>query len=64
MPRDTPPPLTPDQLRALQDFARRHGPRWKAHLRELWMRATACPTLHQLRNTHGPSWLDRFRLPS
>jgi hypothetical protein len=61
--RDTLPPLTPAQVAALQDFARAHGRRWKSALRDLWMRSAASPVLHQLRNTHGPSWLASFRLP-
>lgn len=65
MKRDTLPPLTDHQLRALQVFADRHGRRWKEQLRQAWMNAAPIgPTLHQLRNTHGPSWLDRFRLPA
>lgn len=64
MPRETLPPLTTVQLECLQDFARANGRQWKAALRDCWMRSTASPTLHQLRNTHGPSWLATFRLPS
>ncbi|TMV76758.1 hypothetical protein FGG78_27985 [Thioclava sp. BHET1] len=54
--------LTPDQLSALRDFARKNGRQWKSRLQERWMTASAEPTLHQLRNTHGPSWLRGYRL--
>jgi hypothetical protein len=63
MPRDTLPALTQAQIAVLQDFARANGRNWKSALRDLWMRAAAGPTLHDLRNTHGPSWLANFRLP-
>lgn len=57
-------PLTSDELDAIAQFANEHGRTWKAELRDLWMRAAAPPTLHRLRNTHGPSWLVAFRLPN
>jgi hypothetical protein len=56
-------PLTDRETAALTDFAREHGPRWKYALETLWMRAAAQPTLHCLRNSHGPAWLNGFDLP-
>jgi hypothetical protein len=56
-------PLTDRETAALTDFAREHGPRWKRALETLWMRAAAQPTLHCLRNSHGPAWLEGFDLP-
>jgi len=62
---DTLPDLTPSQLHSLQIFAALHGRCWKQHLRAAWMNARGVtPDLHHLRNTHGPSWLDGFRLPN
>ncbi len=55
--------LTDEQCRALVVYAAQHGRTWKARLRDEWMRAAAAPELHRLRNTHGPSWLARFRMP-
>ena len=56
-------PLMLCQIEALQLFARMHGSRRKSRLRVEWSDATADPLLHQLRNTHGPAWLERYRLP-
>lgn len=50
-------PLTEDQQIALTKFADANGRLWKARLAELWVKAAAEPTLHHLRNTHGPDWL-------
>lgn len=55
-------PLTRDELTALESFAERHGRQWKAQLRRRWEAASASPTLHRLRNTHGPAWLKSFKL--
>ena len=55
-------PLTDRETAALTDLAREHGPRWKAKLSTLWMRAAAQPTLHCLRNSHGPAWLESFEM--
>lgn len=51
------PDLTAAEKVAVLAFAKRHGRLWKARLAELWGRAAAEPTLHRLRNTHGPDWL-------
>lgn len=55
--------LTPEEARALADFADKHGKaRWRTKLREQWMAASADPVLQALRNSHGPNWLEGFRL--
>jgi hypothetical protein len=56
--------LTPEQIAALRSFATRNGRGWKKVLSDLWMRAAAAPTLHNLRNTHGPTWLVTFQFPT
>lgn len=56
------PALTDRQAAALVAFAREHGPAWKARLGDLWYRAAAQPTLHALRNSHGPEWLAAFAM--
>lgn len=61
--QDDPDPPTPDELAALRSFAAEHGRCWKAELHRQWMSALANPTLHNLRNRLGPSWLAKFRLP-
>lgn len=55
--------LTAEELDAIRAFAARHGRYWKAELRNQWMKASARPILHNLRNRLGPSWLVSFRLP-
>ncbi len=55
------PAITPEQHQALRAFAQQHGRTWKSHLRRLWMKASAPPILHALRNTHGPRWLMKYR---
>lgn len=55
--------LREEELVALSEYASKHGRFWKSKLRDEWLKATAEPILHALRNTHGPSWLDRFKLP-
>ncbi len=54
--------LRPDHVAALQDYAKEHGRTWKAKLRDDWMNARTTGPLHELRNSHGPSWLANFRL--
>lgn len=56
--------LTADELAALQAFAAANGRYWKAELRDQWMKASAAPVLHGLRNRLGPSWLHRFHFPT
>ena len=56
-------PLTPEELTALQSFAAYAGRYWKQDLRDAWMNASMPGHLHKLRNSHGPSWLAKFKLP-
>lgn len=56
------PDLPNAEKMAVLAFAKQHGRIWKARLSELWVRAAAEPTLHRLRNTHGPDWLRTFSL--
>lgn len=61
---------SPEQLRALRDYAAVYGPRWKSRLLQHWQNENlVCPSrpgdlplLRQVRNQFGPSWLTRFRL--
>lgn len=55
-------PLTDRQTAALTAFARQYGPQWKTKLADMWYRAAAQPTLHCLRNSHGPAWLESFHM--
>lgn len=64
--------LEPCELAKLQAFAAVEGRRWKERLQaESWWRGLPCrdrtgreyPHLYGLRNTHGPIWLERYRLP-
>ncbi|HCL65533.1 MAG TPA: hypothetical protein DIC56_11975 [Rhizobium sp.] len=60
------PPLTEEEVNALQDYAARHGRSWKRILNNAWMGEAPYDDggiLRRLRNTHGPTWLDRYRLP-
>lgn len=69
-------PLTTEEIAALQAFAKEYGRTWKHVLNETyWYNARLFyargnyddsrpgSLLHGLRNSHGPSWLDRFKLP-
>ncbi len=56
------------QLDALQQWAHRHGRRWKMHLRDAWTTGDygtfeLSAELQQIRNEKGPAWLRTFRLP-
>ncbi|ESW92667.1 hypothetical protein NKL07_21905 [Mesorhizobium sp. C280B] len=58
--------LTPEELAAVQAYAAKHGRMWKSILRGAWLGQPPYDdtgTLRNLRNTHGPSWLDGFKLP-
>ncbi|NTH81450.1 hypothetical protein G6K97_30215 [Agrobacterium rhizogenes] len=60
------PSLTDQEVKALQHYAARHGRSWKRILNTVWMGEGRCDDnqiLRKLRNTHGPAWLDRYRLP-
>lgn len=64
--RETLPPLTPEQEAALQVYAARHGRRWKSTLNNAWMGGPPHDDgdlLRGLRNSHGPTWLQFYRLP-
>lgn len=64
--RETLPPLTPEQEAALQAYAARHGRRWKSILNNAWMGGPPYDDgglLRGLRNSHGPTWLQSYRLP-
>jgi hypothetical protein len=54
--------ISTEQEQALKQFARANGREWKAKLNILWQRAAAPVELHQLRNSHGPSWLASYRV--
>jgi hypothetical protein len=56
-----------EQLDAVQQWAALHGRKWKAALREAWMCGDYqgfenSHLLQQVRNTFGPSWLNKFVL--
>ncbi|WP_088939847.1 hypothetical protein [Rhizobium sp. N122] len=64
--REALPPLTPEQEAALQAYAVRHGRRWKSILNNAWMGGPPYDDgglLRGLRNSHGPTWLQSYRLP-
>ncbi|MDQ0563032.1 alkanesulfonate monooxygenase SsuD/methylene tetrahydromethanopterin reductase-like flavin-dependent oxidoreductase (luciferase family) [Rhizobium mesoamericanum] len=64
--RERLPPLTAEQVQALQAYAARHGRGWKSVLNRVWMGEPPhddAGTLRRLRNSHGPSWLQSYRLP-
>jgi hypothetical protein len=56
---------TVEQLDALKKFAAIYGRNWKQELRDAWMSGDGrdIGELRQLRNTLGPSWLNRFQFP-
>ena len=61
------PPPSEEQLHQLRRFAKAYGRRWRHMLLFVyWPKADPLedfPGLYALRNSHGPSWLSRFRLP-
>jgi hypothetical protein len=64
--REAMSPLTPEQEAALQAYAARHGRRWKSILNNAWMGGPPFDDgglLRGLRNSHGPTWLQSYRLP-
>jgi hypothetical protein len=62
MKREQYEPLTPEELKAVKSFAAYAGRCWKQELRYAWMSASLPGHLHKLRNSHGPSWLNSFKL--
>ena len=63
-PRGSYPPVAQADLDALRRYADQHGRRWKYRLWGEWINASAEPTLHALRNTHGATWLEQFCWPT
>ena len=60
------PPLNFEQEAAIRDYAAKHGRCWKSILNNVWMGCAPYDDggiLRGLRNTHGPSWLQSYRLP-
>lgn len=55
-------PLTQEEYTTVAQYAQQHGRTWKASLREAWMTASEPGILQALRNSHGPAWLNTFRL--
>ena len=55
--------ITKEELTCLRVYADVNGRKWKAQLRQDWQRDTCVPQLRSLRNSHGPSWLVRFKFP-
>lgn len=56
-------PLTTDEENAVREYAVRNGRSWKRELRFAWMDASEPGILQALRNSHGPEWLIRYKLP-
>ena len=63
--------LTPAQLKALDTYAFLHGRTWKWKLNAWWqggyvrtgVRDGDESELYRLRNTHGSTWLSKFKFP-
>lgn len=61
-------PLTEPEKRALKKYIRANGRSWKSEL-NLWWQNPGTITdedmrlLYCLRNTHGPTWLVKFKFP-
>jgi hypothetical protein len=60
--RDNYRELTAEELRALRLYATEAGRNWKRELLDDWQAARLTGALQALRNSHGPSWLMRYRL--
>lgn len=65
-------PLLPEELAAVQTFAKDYGREWKRYLEAAWlshsykglpMGGRDTGTLRYLRNTRGHEWLAKFKLP-
>jgi hypothetical protein len=61
--------LTREQFEAMQRYAVQHGQTWKRALSSAWEtgadeREPDGVYLRQIRNTFGPSWLMKFRMPA
>ena len=57
------PELTTEQLSLLRAYAARNGRTWKSELNHAWMTGAINGPVYALRNSHGPSWLVRYKLP-
>lgn len=57
-------PLDMEQAAAIAAYAHENGRTWKTRLHCEWLRASADPILHGLRNTHGAKWLHDYHLPT
>lgn len=67
MKRTIKPAPTPEQLAALQAFAKTNGRTWKSTLNNYWqngadVRMPNGNLLRQVRNEFGPAWLAKFKL--
>lgn len=65
--------LEPDELEALQSFAKEYGREWKQYLMAAWgsysykgrhMGGQDTGTLRCIRNEFGHDWLMKFKLPT
>lgn len=68
VPSSHPEVLTTEEEAALLAWADDHAPRWKAALRDAWDTGNYGGSEHdaalqRIRNTLGPSWLVKYRLP-
>lgn len=68
VPSSRPEELTTEEQAALRAWADEHAPRWKAALRLAWETGDYSGSKHEaalqrIRNTLGPSWLVKYRLP-
>ena len=60
--------LSQIHLAAIRYFAAQHGKFWKRRLRSMWWSGSDATLpngalLRQIRNEHGPAWLESFVLP-
>jgi hypothetical protein len=56
--------LTDEEISALRYYSETNGRSWKAALLQEWIRGSNDPVLQALRNSHGPTWLTKLRLPN
>lgn len=53
---------SPEQMKALREFAAKNGRNWKSELNRLWFSGGTYGYLQQIRNEFGPRWLMNLRL--
>jgi hypothetical protein len=58
------PPLSAEQISALQGYAVENGRYWKSKLLTDWEKGRSQGPLQQVRNNIGPSGLLRLKLPA